>query len=667
MRYLINNNGIPFESTELQTLRNELDALDDSERTEYRNQNASAIARHDAERFLIVSGPGTGKSHLFLNRINYWYQQNAQAKVFVTSFVRKLVADLQNDIDSDNQLSDEQKSNVAVSTLHKFARSIVEQNHGTTKWRFRPHFRIIGQFWKEVVWGDVLAFYPALKKGNHALKEFEKQLHDAKFKQSDEWLNLKDVYFRLCKFYNAAGFADLILRAKEALIENPQLNESNHFIIDEYQDFNSAEDVLLKQLVNGSNHLLIVGDDEQVLYEELKSSKPTLIRNLYKDNNYANGMLPFCGRSSFHITKTAGYFIQQNREADCIEKIYLPLKTNKNDLKVQIIACAGPQTAVDYIEKFVADNKAEIDRRKADLIAGKEKDAYLLILTPAKEVKFYFLKENLNGKKKRKEFDGKKKLDELVSEYQTETRSFSEDYYKILAYYSLANNPQNNFTFREVLRYETLVEERIHELIKCAMQNGQNFCDLESEETKSVIQKCNEIKAILEAEGETIEDKIENMTSHISISDKDRLKKDIAQKSINQEEVTEIEHQEEEEAELEEIEVKKMGAVELLTIVGSKGLSADHVIIIGFDKVNMSWITKNAFYVAMTRARKSLHILTALKSGGARQSHSFLDQLSNSNAEFYSYKKSGHTKTPLQDKQGFKNYLNKLNSMSQQR
>ncbi|MDZ4246146.1 MAG: 3'-5' exonuclease, partial [Dehalococcoidia bacterium] len=255
----------------------------------------------------------------------------------------------------------------------------------------------------------------------------------------------------------------------------------------------------------------------------------------------------------------------------------------------------------------------------------------------------------------------------VVAEYQAENRYFSEDYYKILSYYSLANNPQNNFTFRKVLYYENIDKARTHELIESAMQSGQNFYDLESEETKRVIQKCSEIKAILEAEGPTIEEKIVSIARHTSITDKNRLKEDIARKSINQEEVVKIEHQEEEEAELEEIEVKKMGAVELITIVGSKGLSADHVIIIGFDNVNMRWVTKNAFYVAMTRARKSLHILTALKSGGARQAHSFLDQLSDEYAEYYSYKKSGHIKNQLQGKQGLKNYLNNLNSVSQRR
>ena len=653
MRNLINENGDPFDSTELQVLRGELDALDDNGRTEYRNQNASAIAEHVAVKFLIVSGPGTGKSHLFLNRINHWYQQDAQAKVLVTSFVRKLVADLQSDIDGDTQLTDEQKSDITASTLHKFARSIVEQNHGTTEWRFQPHFRIIGQFWKDVVWGDVLAFYPALDRGVYTWKKFEEQLHNAAFDESADWQGLKETYFRLCQLYNAAGFADLILRAKDALVENADLNESNYFIIDEYQDFNSSEDALINQLVNEPRGLLVVGDDEQVLYEKLKSGKPTLIRGLYQNNDYANGMLPFCGRSSFHITKSAGHFIQQNREAECIEKIYLPIKTADDKPKVQVIACATSPTAVDYIEKFVADNKTAIDERKTKLDEGEEKDAFLLILTPAKEVNFYG--------------ESKEKIASIAAEYQAENRYFSEDYYKILSYYSLANNPQNNFTFRKVLHYENITETRAHELIENAIQNNQNFYDLESEETRNAMQKCNEVKAILEAGGQTIEQKIESIARHIAIADQNRLKEDIERKSITQEEVTEIEHQEEEEAELEEIEVRKMGAVELMTIVGSKGLSADHVIIIGFDNVNMSWITKNAFYVAMTRARKSLHILTALKSGGARQAHDFLEQLPDEHAEYYSYKKSNHTKNQLQGKQGFKNYLNNINSMSQRR
>lgn len=647
IRHLINENGQPFNTIELQTIHDNLDRLTDAERTIYRNNNAQAIAELPSLKTLIISGPGTGKSYLFLDRINYWYQQDAQAKVFVTSFVRKLVADLQNDIDGDDKLSDGQRSNITSSTLHKFARSIVEQNHGTSEWQFIPHFRIIGQFWKDVVWDDCLAFYPDFDRNDYAWKKFEAQLHNAVFERSDEWQNLKEIYFKLCKFYNAAGFADLILRAKDALMENRQLNGCNYFIIDEYQDFNSAEDTLINQLVNEPKGLLVVGDDEQVLYEKLKSGKPTLIRNLYQNHDYSNGMLPFCGRSSFHVTKLAEHFILQRREAECIEKIYLPIKTTDDNPKVQIIACATAPIAVDYIEKFVADNKTAIDERKRKLASEEEKDAFLLILTPAKEVNFYG--------------ESKEKIQDIVKEYQSENRYFSEDYYKILNYYSLANNPQNNFTFRKVLYYENIAKEKVFHLIKVAMQNNQSLCNLESEETRSIMGKCTKIKTILEAEGTIIEEKIESISQHITIVNKDRLKEDMARKSINREEVTMIEHKEEEEAELEEIEVKKMGAVELITIIGSKGLSAEHVIIIGFDNVNMNWITKNAFYVAITRARKSLHIVTALGSGGSNRPHNFLNNLPDRNIEFYKYTKSDHRKTSFPSRASFIKYFSSLN------
>lgn len=656
IRCLINEDGTPFDSSELSIICKQLDGLNNNERIDYRNQNAALISKHDEAKILIVSGPGTGKSHLFLDRIVYWYQNNPKASVFVTSFVKKLVVDLQNDIDNDKKLSDEQKDRITVSTLHGSARSIVEKNHGTSEWPFRPYFRIIGQPWKKIIWSDVLAHHPEFDKRNHTWKKFERQLYDNSF-DSDDWLKLKQTYCALCKFYNVAGFADLIIRARIALEENRDLNKDNFFIIDEYQDFNLAEEALILQLVNNAKGLLIVGDDEQVLYEKLKSGKATLIRRLYKNRDYVNAMLPFSGRSGYHLVKSAAHFIQQHRDSDCIAKIYLPVEVNPDAPKVQVIACATPATAIDYIEKFIADNKSAIDDRKRKLSNGEEKDAFLLILSPSKEVKFF---------KTREQDKPRQNLFRLVSEYKTESRRFSDDYYKILNYYSLAKYPKNNFIYRKVLYYEEISKEEVHDLINEAMQGNKNFFNLDLEEIEKTLNKCNDIKDILDSDS-SIDEKIDELSGQIAINNGERLKDDFERQVINQDEITKLEHEEEEEAELEEKEVKKMGAVELLTIVGSKGLSADHVIVIGFDDMNMDWVTKNAFYVAMTRARKSLHILTALKSGGATRAHTFLNQLPENHAEFYSYKKSGHIKTTLRGRQGFIDYLNNIISASGRR
>jgi superfamily I DNA/RNA helicase len=650
--YLFNENGVPFESSKLQTIAQQLDGLTEEDRIKYRNQNASVIAKNGPPKMLIVSGPGTGKSFLFRDRIDYWFESNRNARVLVTSFVRKLVADLENDILNDQKLTDEQKERTKTFTLHRFARSIAEKNHGTSEWGFKPYFRIIGQSWKEIVWGDVLAYYNQLDARTYSWKSFEEQLHNDNFNQSDEWKQLKRKYFELCKFYNAAGFADLILRAKIALEENDQLNEFDFFIIDEYQDFNLAEDALICELVKRSKGLLIVGDDDQVLYQQLKCGKAELIRNRYKKKDMAKAMLPFSTRNSYHIAKSAAHFIQQNTDNHRISKIYLPLNTVQDTQKVQIVACATPTTAVDCIEKFIEDHKNEIDDRKQKLLNGEENDPCLIILTPTREINYY---RSAKGKKSAKE-----KLFELVSAYKDECRTFSEDYYLVLNYYSLAKNPHNNFTFRKVMFYERLSNDQVHGLIIESIKNGKNFCDLDKELIKVVMNKCESIRDIIE-NGLSVDAKISELSELVSIKDKSALKKDFEKKAINQARITEIEDEEEKEAELDEFQGRKMCAIECMTIVGSKGLSADHVIVIGFDDVNMKCVTKNAFYVAMTRARKSLHLITALKSGGATKAHKFLNQLPETHAEFYSYKKGNRSLNPIKNgRRGFVDYLSKL-------
>ena len=59
---------------------------------QYRNQNAEAILDHPGPQMLIVSGPGTGKSYLFMGQIDRWVRDQPEARVLVTSFVRQLVS-----------------------------------------------------------------------------------------------------------------------------------------------------------------------------------------------------------------------------------------------------------------------------------------------------------------------------------------------------------------------------------------------------------------------------------------------------------------------------------------------------------------------------------------------------------------------------------------------
>jgi len=651
LRYLINEDGEPFAEQELEELTKTLESLNQTQREEFRNRNSDAVAQHSAGRILIVSGPGTGKSRLFKQRILFWLGQNPGARILGLSFVRKLVADLSSDIRNDKTLGDDQKGQVDIFTLHKYARSIVEQSHGTREWSFKPHFQVIGQPWKAMVWGDALSLRDQENHGQYSWKTFEKQLHDDQFEESHEWQDLKEAYFTLCQFYNAAGFSDLILRARDALAEKPGLNKHQLFIFDEYQDFNASEEALLEQLTESSRGTLFAGDDDQVLYETLKSSKASLIRAIYSDKDVVNAMLPFCSRCDFHITRAASHFIRQTPEAGCIKKIYEPISEVDGSVKVQVVACASPTTAVDYIRKFIDEHHDEIETRKTELAEEREKDAFLLILSPSRDVKFY------------KGGGASEELIELVERFREAHRQFSDDYYKVLNYYSLAKYPSNNFTLRKVLWYEGIDETEVSALLKTCLEEQISLSAVDTKTIKGVLAKAAAVRGIIESDAST-DEKIETMAEHIKISDPNTLREDLETSAIDKERIESVEHQNEEQAELEEIEVKQMSAVELMTIVSSKGLSADHVIIVGFDDVNMGWVTRNAFYVAMTRARKSLHVVTALKAGGAKGPHHFLDQLPDANLEFCQYTKGKRTKVLLASRTDLSGYLRRVGSQA---
>jgi len=311
---------------------------------------------------------------------------------------------------------------------------------------------------------------------------------------------LKNCYFTLCKFYNAAGFADLILRAKDALAENPALNEHRFFIFDEYQDFNTAEENLLERITYAAKATLIVGDDDQVLYETLKSGKASLIRAIYRATDSVNATLPFCSRCDFHIARAASHFIKQSPDTDCIKKIYLPLSDAEGCKKVQVVACATPSTAVDYIKKFIQDHKSVIEKRKEDLAEGRFKDAYLLILSPSRAVDFY------------KSHGARDELFNLVAPYRDEGRKFSDEYHKVLSYYSLANYPSNNFTFRKVLYYEGVRGNELLALLRPCLADGKSFSALGVQEIKDALAKAKEVRDILDSK-ETTEKRSKHLPS----------------------------------------------------------------------------------------------------------------------------------------------------------
>jgi hypothetical protein len=603
---LIKEDGQPFSEAEVESCTAALRPLGSPDRIAARNLNSDAIAQHGAARMLIVSGPGTGKSALFKARLREWLLAHPGHRIYVSTFVRKLAEDLRADIQGDRDLSDEDKNRVDVMTLHRMARSIVEQAHGTHDVPLDPYCLVITPRWEEMVWRDCISLCE-LAPSDFPWSSLLPYLYDGTPPPDGDWATLWDQHIHLEQFYNALTFTDLILFATQAVREDPQLVAATLFIIDEFQDFNLAEEALIAALMGHSPAVLLAGDDDQVLYDELRRAHPDIIRGYYQNTDFVNVMLPFCSRSSFHICGTAEAFLASTRPAESIGKVFLPLDVDEGSALVNVVASTSPKTGVSYVKRFLADHDAAIRQRHADLEAGTEKDPYLLILTPARKMNFL----NVSG--------ARDTLQAAVREHAPEDVELGDDYWVLRDYYYAGTRPSQNFNLRKVLSHESVDQEIVTALLREAMGSGRNLADIENEMIRSCLDKCEAVRAIFDEEGDATQ-KAQAVAALGLSSDPEALAHGLERLPIGT-----AREADDDDGYIGQSAVA--GAITVTTIVGAKGLSADHVIVLGCDNVNLARTSRCAFFVALTRARKSLILMACVGGGGAESLHPFVHLL----------------------------------------
>jgi hypothetical protein len=616
LRELLNADGSPF-AAELEELTRALAGLPNEERVAYRDRNAAAIARNPAPHLLVVAGPGAGKSFLFLDRIRYWLAEHPDAQIYVASFVRKLVADLESEIVA--SLPGDEQKHVTATTLHALARSIVERNGGGGGLSLRAHVKVMPPPWDEVVWRDARAFHPEIE-GDFGVGAMRTQFYDDAFSSDPEWRELLATYDRLRAFYNAVGFADMIVTALAAVEENPDLIEHDFWIFDEFQDFNKAEANLVAAVTRNATGLLIAGDDEQALYQALKRSHPEIIVAYYEDPGFTKAMLPYCSRCSYYICVAASTFIERHREEEGIAKVFIPLTEDSDATKVQVVATSVPSAAVDYVRHFLEEHRDELAAHQAAMEEGTETDPFLLILAQSPALRFF----RTGG--------ADAELFELLEEWSGSGLQHSADYWKVAAYCSAAWYSDDNLAVRKVLRYEGVSYAGVHDLLVDCLDRGVTLSEGRGDPVDKALGRCEAIAEIVESDELQPHEMASSCAEIVEIANPERLAAELEGDPIKRGAASD------EGAELGG--PARMAPVELMSIMRAKGLSAQHVIVLGCDDVNLR-ATPLAFYVALTRARQSLHLIVSRQAGGAQGPHPFVLELPENCCDYIVHKKSG--------------------------
>lgn len=517
------------------------------------------VTKSEKDLLVGLAGPGTGKSTTFKTIIESG--QYAGKNVLILSFINKLVDDLKDDFSS--------YTNVKVATLHSFAkREYVE--------KLDREVDLDGSLDK-VISEDY--FYLTDKKA-----DFELKFHEGVLTADEE------VFYReRSKFYrnkNRLHSLNSIIYAVNRLYATYEgkIPTYDLVLIDEFQDFNRLEYNLI-DLLNKKSRVIIVGDDDQSLYD-WKHAKPELIRDIYNHESSDEFSLDYCYRCTEVIVDAVNDLIVSAQAKGLLKdranakKFIYP--TVGNEAKHEI---SKKHSKIDFIHS-VSGSKLFYqlaDRIKKDVQDNKKKR--VLILAPS------YFKQNV--------YDG------LVSRgvnvvgfelFSDERRNKVKHSYLIDCFNTLIDRKTDDLALRKLL-YLYMNEDEIRIIIQESNRLAKRLWFCLDPEIKVIIENDIRIFSIAKKGG-----KIGMSPSELVRFDELFNTKNILSKLIRG------------------FNSHTRGGVEveLTTVMSSKGLSADYVYYLGIDDSEM--LDKDTlkltnqkiceFLVGITRAKEKLTLFT---------------------------------------------------------
>jgi superfamily I DNA/RNA helicase len=368
----------------------------------------------------------------------------------------------------------------------------------------------------------------------------------------------KEIGFYLdrANYYDAVDFDDSVYRAYSELKKDPSsMRGYDLVLIDEYQDFNRMEAAFIDLLAEKSP-IVVAGDDDQALYSQLRGASWEHIRSLYTREDYEVFSLPFCMRCPEVIVGAVNDVIVRARQAEKLDgRIDKPYRHYE------------PVKGADSrLYPKIGLVTTTVQRLKANYFGRYI--AQCIKQIPKEKIEEARKKGDpavliIGSKQYRNQIEG-----HLVEEGYTLdlSRDRVDEIERAQGLYILRENPASNLGWRIILEFEK--EEFAASCIRNAASQGVSLGDVMPPEMKeSVLKEAQALPATIEAEAEKDDTEIE----------------------LN---------------------------IKVTSFEGAKGLSAQHVFVVGLhegdlprDKENIQDIEICRFVVGLTRTKKKCSIL----------------------------------------------------------
>ena len=423
---------------------------------------------------------------------------------------------------------------------------------------------------------------------------------------------------RLETYYRAVSFAGVVYRLLRLLESEPDRVPTYQLIVvDEYQDFSRLEARFI-HVLGSRSPLLAAGDDDQALYG-FKPASPARIRELAHEPETAVFPLPFCSRCTevivMAVTQVVAAAQATGHLNGRLEKpyiCYLPVKAADSAAYPRIISAVI--TSQDWndtndVGRYVLDAIQRIPTADIDESHAQNYPTALVVgAEPFIEHVERALRRGFRGKVTR-----------------SESKSFGID--EVYGYWLLAQNPRSRLGWRILLA--RFPNDDANAVLRQVLTNETEIADVLPDAYRDEhLELARLVGSIVAQEplGEVDSERVSRRLRRTATDIREAVLNPSGREDPGPAEVTPSQD-----------ESRPFPTVSCTTILGSKGLQAGHVFVVGMMErylpLLQGVISDNeicSFIVAITRTKKECHLISCVNYIGQEWKPSpFLAWISN--------------------------------------
>ena len=240
-----------------------------------------------ARAVLVVAGPGSGKTTVLTERLVYLLKNGAEAKsCLLLSFTRASSKEMALRFAKRGIAG----NNPHFSTIHALCLSLLREVRGIEReglvnlyekmdW-LSAYFLEKGIAREEVEelllnYGNQISYFKSITE--------EERMHFLREEKNEDFLPLFQYYEKMRKLRGKLDFEDLLIEVLLELQKNTRIAESwksrfSYILVDEFQDLSLIQYAILKALSEKGASLFVVGDEDQSIYGFRGASPDILFR-----------------------------------------------------------------------------------------------------------------------------------------------------------------------------------------------------------------------------------------------------------------------------------------------------------------------------------------------------------------------------------------------------